>query len=264
MKNRKIIYILMIIAIIFGAVMIWKKDFNYGTLYSTHKRLEVAIVKDHDINDIQKIAKESFDSDVIARNSTLFSTSIAIDVKNMNDDQIKNFFTKINEKYGTSFDIKELKKIDILEELNVESISELSDDEINSLISQIKEKYGYEYTKDELLNETSSIRYTDVAKTNIINVIRNFIMPMIVSLAIVAVYFAIRYRNECKHAWILKPLKLVFEMILNQAFIISVIAITRIPVSSYIPILLIFIWLIQILSETIKEEEKLKLANKEE
>ncbi len=263
MKNRKILYVLMIIAIILGMLIVWKKGFNYSTLYSSHKRLEVAIIQDHNLNDVKQMAKESFDSDVIVRNSTLFSTSVVVDAKNMTDDQITNFFVKLNDKYGTSFDIKELKKVNILEEMNVESIYDLSDEEVNTLISQIKDKYGYEYTSEELLAQSSSLRLSDTTKVKMFNIIKSFVFPMMISLIIVLVYFAVRYRKLYKNAWILKPLKLAFEMFLNQAFIVAVIAIARIPVANYVPALLAFIWMIQLLSETFKSEEELRKVTAE-
>ena len=72
------------------------------------------------------------------------------------------------------------------------------------------------------------------------------------------VYFAIRYHKAYKNAWIIIPIKLAFNMILLQSFILSVIAIARIPVSSYMPTLVIMMWILQLISETLNKRKKNK------
>ena len=72
------------------------------------------------------------------------------------------------------------------------------------------------------------------------------------------VYFGIRYYKLYKNAWIIEPLRLMVELILNQGFILAVIAITRIPVGVYVPAILLIVWLLQLLSETLNNEKKLK------
>ena len=57
MKNKSL-YIIMIIAIILGAIIVKTKGFNYSTLYSEHKRIEIIIGKEYDLKDIEKIADE--------------------------------------------------------------------------------------------------------------------------------------------------------------------------------------------------------------
>ena len=60
MKNKSL-YIIMIIAIILGAIIVKTKGFNYSTLYSEHKRIEIIIGKEYDLKDIEKIADEALD-----------------------------------------------------------------------------------------------------------------------------------------------------------------------------------------------------------
>lgn len=263
MKN-KFLYVLMIIVIILGAVMVKVKGFNYETLYSDHKRIEIVLGNDFDVKDVSEIAKETIKEKSVVRKTTLFGTSISIDAKNITDDEVNALFTKLNEKYSKDYDMKKLKKDSILVEQNATSVSSMSDEEITTLISQIKEKYGLEYTKEELQDTVSLVRMTDVSKIEFYDMLKGFILPLVISLAIILVYYAIRFNKLYKKAWILEPVRLAFEMILNQAFLIAVIAITRIPVSQYIICVLLFVWVLQIISETIKNEKALEKINAEE
>ncbi len=265
MEKRRVLYILMIIAILVGIFMVWKKDFNFDTLYANHKRVEISIKSGYELKDIKQFAKETIKEKTVVRPSTLFETSVVVEAKNISDDEISNLLAKINEKYNTDYEIKDLKKSSILDEMEIESISEKSDEEIATLISQIKEKYGYEYTREELEDTSLPVKEADIPKTNVFDLLKGFITPMAISGVIVAIYFGIRYKKLFEKAWIIKPVKLIFELVLNQLFILSVIAIARIPVSYYIPSLLITIWLLQLLSETFKSELELrKLETKKE
>lgn len=263
MKN-KFLYVVMIIVIILGAIMVKVKGFNYETLYSDHKRIEIVLGNDFDVADISKIAKETIKEKSVVRKTTLFGTSVSIDAKNITDDEINNLFSKLNEKYSKDYDMKKLKKDSILVEQNATSISSMSDEEITTLISQIKEKYGLEYTKEELQETVSLVRMSDVSKIEFYDMLKGFIVPLAISLAIILVYYAIRFNKLYKKAWILEPIRLAFEMLLNQLFLIAVVAITRIPVSQYIICVLLFVWILQIISETIKNEKALEKINAEE
>ena len=53
MKNKSL-YIIMIIAIILGAIIVKTKGFNYSTLYSEHKRVEIIVGKEYELKDIEK------------------------------------------------------------------------------------------------------------------------------------------------------------------------------------------------------------------
>lgn len=261
--KRKVLYIVMIIAIVLGIVMVKIKDFNYSILYATHKRIEIVLDKEYNLEDVQNIAKETIKSDCIVRKTTLFSTNVSIDTKSVTDEEISNLFSKLNEKYGKDYDIKDLKKEDILKELNVTSVSDMTDEEVDTLIAQIKEKYGLDYTKDEL-QDTTTVRLSDISGVKLFDIVKGLIIPMLITLGIVCVYFAIRFKKVYKNAWIIKPVKFFFEMVLNQVFIIAIIAIARIPVSNYLPALLIFVFLLQLISETLKSELELKKVNVED
>lgn len=256
MKN-KALYIIMIITIILGVIILKTKGFNYSTVSGEHKRLEISLGKDYNIKDIKKILNQTVNGHPVVRATTLFKTSVAIDSKDFSDEDINKLFSKLNEKYSTDFDIKDIKKDIILTEMNIESITNMSDEEKANLIAQIKEKYNLEYTNEELEETTSKVQLSTIAKSSIFDMLKEFIVPLSISLGILMIYFAIRYHNSYKNAWIIAPIKLAFEMVITQCFILSVIAIARIPVSTYIPTLVTIIWILQVMSETLKNEKAL-------
>ena len=262
MKN-KVLYIIMIIAIILGAIIVKIKGFNYGTIYTDHKRLEIIIGTDYDLKDAKKIVDETIKTDHVSRKATLYGTTLAIDAKDFKDDEITELFSKLNEKYSKSYKIKDLKKVDILESLGVESINSLSEEELADIISRISEKYGLDYTTEELQDSSTKVRMYNVSKISVWDIVKNFISPLIISLIIIMVYYGIRFAKLYKNAWILAPISLACKLILNQLFLLAIIAIARIPVSTYLPAILLTIWLLQLVSETIKAEKKLKESKEE-
>ena len=94
MKNKSL-YIIMIIAIILGAIIVKTKGFNYSTLYSEHKRVEIIVGKEYELKDIEKIADESIKEDHITRKATLYGTSVTIDAKDITDDELNTLLQEI-------------------------------------------------------------------------------------------------------------------------------------------------------------------------
>ena len=93
MKNKSL-YIIMIIAIILGAIIVKTKGFNYSTLYSEHKIVEIIVGKEYELKDIEKIADESIKEDHITRKATLYGTSVTIDAKRSPPIRVVIFFAE--------------------------------------------------------------------------------------------------------------------------------------------------------------------------
>lgn len=253
MKN-KLIYCVMIIAIVVGAIMVVKKGYNYSTIYSDHKRLEVSMEQEFEIKDIKNIANECFSGDVVVRKTTLFNTSFAVDSKELKEEEIEKFLNKLNEKYGKSFSIKELRRDEVLTAMDAADVSSMKDEEITTLIANIKDKYGLDYTKEELQETNTFVRTSNINRIRVIDTVKGFIIPMIVATCLVGVYYAIRFRKLYKHAWILKPIKLGAKLVIVLGFILAVIVIARIPVSSYLGTLLIMAFIAAMLLDNYSSE----------
>ena len=263
--NNKLLYGIMIVAIIVGAIMVRIKGYNYSVLYSDHTRLEVSMAQAFELKDVKQIAEESFKSDTVIRKTTLFNTSFAVDAKELKDEEMETFFNKLNEKYNKDFSIKELKRNTILAENNAADVSSMTDEEVATLISKIKEQYGLDYTKEELENTETRVRLSDASRVRVWDTVSGLILPMFISAVIVGVYYALRYRKLYKNAWIIRPVKLAARLILVLGFILAVIVIARIPVGAYLGTLLIMAYIATMLLDNYSAELALdKLKEKDE
>ena len=120
--------------------------------------------------------------------------------------QNKAYVVKELEVFGDSFQI------------NVKSIT---DEEKNNLIEKVNEKFETEKTVEDL-----RIRF--VANKRIRDIVRPYVIPMLIVFGIVCLYALIRFRK-------INSLKLVMtdmgQIILTEIVLLSVIAIVRIPVN---------------------------------
>lgn len=103
--------------------------------------------------------------------------------------------------------------------INVESFT---NEEKQALLTKVNEKFAAELTEEDISEKTlSNIRVRDIVKP--------YIKPVIISVLLMVVYMIIRFRKE-KVAKLLG--KIFGIVILTEAVIFSVIAITRIPLSA--------------------------------
>ncbi len=103
MKN-KIIYVIMILIIIAGAIVIGTIGLNVDLQYSKSVQIDVYLGKTFENEDIKQIAKEVFgEGKIIVQKVEYYEdmASITIEEKNAEniDEKIKELNTKINEKY---------------------------------------------------------------------------------------------------------------------------------------------------------------------
>ena len=100
----------------------------------------------------------------------------------------------------------------------------ITDDEKENLIKKVNEKYGTEFSVENIEVKTNSnIRVRDL--------VRPYVKPVIISIALIIVYMIIRFRkmNTCR------LLAKIFGIVtLTEAVIASLIAICRVPLSPII------------------------------
>lgn len=146
-----------------------------------------------------------------------------------------------------------LRKIELFEDAVAIDIKYTTEDELSNLQNKFNEVYGLEL--DGLTSKSiSNVRIKDLVSP--------YVLPTIITIAIVLVYVAIRYRKISKKAIYELPIKLLISEAILQAVLVSLIAVTRIPVNKLtMPILIIIgltycmIWL---------ENKEKKIINKEE
>ena len=116
MKNlwKKIIFIILILFIISGIIILGIVGFEKPVTYQAGTRIEVFIPKGYDKQDILSIAQESFSTDQITFEEIEKLNQIAaIKLKDYTQEELKNYKTKIAEKYGIEADALELHEIAI-------------------------------------------------------------------------------------------------------------------------------------------------------
>ncbi|MBR6505181.1 MAG: hypothetical protein IKT41_05750 [Clostridia bacterium] len=109
MKN-KILYLVMLIITIIGAIIVGTKGFEFDIAYRKTKMIEIYIGKEFSLNDIKDITNEVMPSKEVKLNKVgEFENTVAITVDNITDEEFELLIQKTNEKYEL-----ENKKEDIL------------------------------------------------------------------------------------------------------------------------------------------------------
>lgn len=134
------------------------------------------------------------------------------------------------------------------------TIKEISDEEKESLLTKINEKYTLELTNEDL-------NITNNASIKLIDIIKPYIAPSIISIALILVYFIIRYRKYGIGKIIVETLGTI---LISELSLFSIYSIARIPVNSItMPIsVILFVIVIIILMEKYRKEELKRKQNK--
>lgn len=189
--------------------------------------------------------------------------SIVVALKGMNVDLMFMQHKSVNIPIGKEYNIKDVESIckevfsnkDFVvrkigtfgDAANVNVIS-ITDEEKNNLVEKINEKYDIKLVATEIsVNSNSNIRIRDI--------IRPYIIPVIISFAVIYIYMAIRY----KKLNILKTLLTITIIIfITEIGLASLIAIVRVPITPSVVNLLFVIALAEIIVFISKKEKELK------
>ena len=208
---KKLLYVLIAIIIIAGIAVGCILKFNFSLAYDDSNRIEVYLGKDYSKSDIESIAKEAFGTNkVLVQKIEFFNDSVAVTVREQNDEQLENFVNKLNEKYET-----ELEKDDLT-------------------IVKIPHYRGRD-------------------------IMERYFVPILISAIIIIIYELIRYRKIGK----IKVLaKVLLWPLVIEAVYLSLIAITRLPISYYTLPLGIILAVITLTVVTYKNEKRLVEYNR--
>lgn len=190
MKN-KILYLVMIIITVVGAVIAGTKGFEFDIAYRKTKMVELLIGKEFNIEDI----------------------------RNITNDVLKAKEVKLN-------------KVGEFENTVAITVDSITDEEIDLLVQKVNEKYELEIKKEDVLS-------LNLANTRLRDIIKPYIIPVIIVTIISLVYFMLIYRkvgiiNVC--------IKYVLNVILPEASIIGLFAIIGMPIAEYTMALLTAIY----------------------
>lgn len=117
----------------------------------------------------------------------------------------------------------------------------VSDEELDALKEKINEKYSFE-------SDSNNIVTMNVPQIGIYELIKDYLKPVIISLVIILIYFAIAFRKLGIVKSLIEP---ALTIITVGALYISIIVICRIPLNEYIIPLGILIYIISTLAVAI-------------
>ena len=135
--------------------------------------------------------------------------------------------------------------VEIYKDMVTIRAEQITEEQKNNIVNKIKENYEFEQTAEETIINT-------VPATRILDMYKHYVIPMIISGVLILAYMLIRYNKE----GIIKVLlRTILIPIIAELVLLSLIAITRIPLGVYTPILVIIVYLAGIVFVTKKNEE---------
>ena len=172
-----------------------------------------------------------------------YSKSQSIDVYIEQEVDLSKIKEIVNENLNNSNNM--VQTVEIYKDLVTIRAKEITDEQKNNIVNKIKENYEFSQTAEDTTINT-------VPATKLIDMYKKYIVPFSISGILVLVYMAIRYYKK----GILKVLgRTIMFPIFGELFLLSIIAITRIPVGRFTPVLIIAMYVASILM-VIKQNEK--------
>ena len=168
--------------------------------------------------------------------------------KDFNNSDIKNI---VNEVMPNTPVI--IQKVEVFEDTVSITAKEITDEQKQNIISKVNEKYGTNLSADSTeIDSISNTRGRDLVKP--------YIFGFVMSILIILIYIAVRYMN----LGVLKTLgQTILALVLTQTVLLSVIAITRIPVGRLTMPIVVAVYLLTLIGLTTKFEKDLA-TNKQE
>lgn len=112
----------------------------------------------------------------------------------------------------------------------------ISEEQRNTIVNKVKEIYEFEQTADKVNIDT-------VPSTRIRDMYKQYVLPLIISGVFVLIYMVIRYHKK----GILKVVATtIFIPVIAELILLSWMAIVRIPIGRFTPILIILVYIASI------------------
>ena len=147
-----------------------------------------------------------------------------------------------------------IQKVEVYEDMVAITSNQITDEQKTNLVQKINEKYGTELNADE-------IQIENIPHTRGRDIIKPYLIPFALATGIILVYVAIRYR---KLGAVKVILKTAIILVVAEAVLASVIAITRLPIGKTTIPLAIAVYLLTLVCITSSLENKLKINAKKE
>ena len=172
-----------------------------------------------------------------------YSQSQSIDVYIEQEVDASKIKEIVKENLGNSNNM--VQTVEIYKDLVTIRAKEITDEQKNNIVNKIKENYEFSQTAEDTTINT-------VPATKLIDMYKKYIVPFAISGVLVLIYMAIRYYKK----GILKVIgRTIIFPIFGELFLLSIIALARIPVGRFTPVLVITMYIASILM-VIKQNEK--------
>ena len=203
-NSKKIIAIVLIVAIILGGIVVVSTlGFNKELRYGQSQSIDIYVEKEIDKNKIKNIANEVLGTENLVQTIEIYQDMVTIRAKSISEEQK------------------------------------------NNIVNKVKENYEFEQTAEKTTIDT-------VSATRIRDMYKQYIVPFVISGVLVVVYISIRYYKK----GILKVFtNAVAVPVIAELLLLSLIAIARIPVGRFVPVLVILMYIASILYVVKKVEE---------
>lgn len=136
--------------------------------------------------------------------------------------------------------------IEIYEDMVTIRAKQITEQQKNEIVTKVKENYEFKQIAEETSIEV-------IPETRIVDMYKNYVIPFIISGVLILVYMLIRYYKK----GILKVLeRTIMIPIVSELVLLSIIAITRLPLGRFTPIFVIAVYVASILTVVKKNEEE--------
>jgi preprotein translocase subunit SecF len=259
-SNKKIMLFIIAVLIIAGAIMVGVKGFNVSLELRSHDILKYVFDQKFEKSDVDNICKEVFnDEEYEIKKVEVFSDAVYIIAENISKEQEEALLTKLNDLYKVPSEDSTDETQENAEE------TEINNEEIEVIEETQENTDETEATETSILDELEEGKdynfYSD-AKVRIRDIVKPYIVPVVISAVIICLYIAVRFRKLNDGKFLLTVLKTVVEMIVILLVLASIIAIFRIPFTTSLIPIIIFIMMICLVVKFIMFEKE--LANLEE
>ena len=147
-----------------------------------------------------------------------------------------------------------IQKVEVFEESVDITTKDITEEQKSNLITKINDKYATEL-------ETDNIEIMNIPHTRGRDIIKPYILPFFIATVIILIYMACRFYKLGVFKTILKTGSL---LVISQAALLSVMAITRIPIGKLTIPLVLIVYVLTLGIITVDFEKKLSDKKKEE
>lgn len=175
----------------------------------------------------------------------LYGANTTIETYINSDVQLSDIKAIVDETFGTENNIRLLDELD--NDILI-TVKTASDEQIDTLISKINEKYSLELSKSNLIIENN-------ARVKLLDLVKPYIFPVVLTTLVILAYFIIRYRN---YGIIKVVVYTILTVVVLQVLVLSFYAITRIPVNHLTMPISMLVFILSILGLVKFFENKIK------